>query len=163
MAFQKRYSFIYFVIISSVAFILQTFFIPLIEIKIWRPNLILLVVIYFGFRFGVIYGTIGGFALGLFQDALGANLLGISSLANCIIGFIAGQTKQTKLSINAKTLLTIILILLNGCIFYFFYQMNTETTFFYLLFSRVFPNTIYTFITGIIIYIFLKPHLEGMS
>jgi rod shape-determining protein MreD len=161
MIFKKRYSLLYFVILSSIAILLQSYFIPLIEINTWRPNLIILVIIYFGFRFGVFYGTIGGFLLGIFQDSIGTNLLGISSLANCIVGFIAGQTKQVKLSINTRILTTIFLILLNGFIFYFFYQFNSEVKFLYLLFSRVFPNTIYTFIIGIIIYILMQTQLEG--
>ena len=161
MAFEKRYSSLYILIVSSIALLIQAYFVPLIEIKIWRPNLIILVVIYSGYRFGVIYATITGFLLGIIQDASGTNLLGISALSNCIIGFIAGQTKEMKLSINVKTLTTIILILLNSTIFYFFYQINSETTFVYLLFTRAFPNTIYTFLAGIIIYIFMKSHIEG--
>ena len=161
MTFEKRYTFIYFIIISASAFLLQSFFIPLIEINIWRPNLIILVIIFFGFRSGVFYGTIGGFFLGLIQDSMGANPLGISSLANCIVGYIAGQTKQVKLSINTRISVSIILILLNSIIFYFFYQFNTTLSFLYLLFSRAFPNTIYTFIIGILIYIFIKSQFEG--
>jgi rod shape-determining protein MreD len=161
MSFQKRYSALYLIIVSSVALLIQIYFIPLIEIKIWRPDLIILVVIYTGYRFGVINATITGFLLGIIQDLLGTNLLGISALSNCIVGFLAGQTKQMKFSINAKTLTTIILILLNSSIFYFFYQINSEATFVYLLFTRVFPNTIYTFLAGIIVYIFMKSHIEG--
>jgi rod shape-determining protein MreD len=161
MTFEKRYSAIYFILLSSIAFLLQSFFVPLIEINIWRPNLIILVVIFFGFRLGVFYGTIGGFILGIIEDSLGTNLLGISSLANCIVGYLAGQTKQVKLSINAKILTTIILILLNGFIYYFFVQFNTDISFVYLIFSRAFPNTIYTFFIGMLIYIFMKSQFEG--
>ena len=160
MALEKKISTLYFFIIGIISIILQVFFIPLIEIKVWRPDLIVLVTIYFGYRSGVIYGTIGGFLLGLVQDALGTSLLGNAALANCIIGFIAGQIKQMKLSLNAKILISIFLILSHSVIFYFFYQINTEITFLYLLFTRIFPNTIYTFIIGMIIYIFMKSHLE---
>ena len=56
----------------------------------------------------------------------------------------------------------IFLILIHGSIFYLFYQFRTETTYFYLIFTRVFPNTIYTFFIALFISIFVKSRLEAI-
>jgi hypothetical protein len=46
------------------------------------------------------------------------------------------------------------LIMAHGLIFYLVYQYKSEVTYMHLIFSRVFPNTIYTFILGLVFSIF---------
>jgi rod shape-determining protein MreD len=150
------------VIIGVIILVLQIYFIPIIEITVWRPDLVLLLTLYIGYSYGVMQGTISGFSLGLLQDALSPNPIGISSLANCIVGFLAGQGRQLKLAYNAKILLTILLILIHGSIFFLLYQFKTEATYLYLLFTRVFPNTIYTFLIGLLISVFMRSKLSGI-
>ena len=140
--------------------LLQFSFIPLIEIGIWRPDLILLFTLYIGYRFGAVPGTLSGFLLGIIQDAISPNPIGISALANCIVGFFAGQVVALKLSYNARILVSILLILMHGAIFFLIYQFKTEATYFYFIFSRVFPNTIYTFLIGLFLSLFFKSQLE---
>lgn len=151
---------IYVTIIGLLAILIQAFFIPLIEIGIWRPDIVLLSVIYIGYRYGMISGALAGFLLGIIQDALSPLPLGMSSMANSIIGFSAGQVRQFKLALNARILASVILILLHGCIFYFFYQLRSEVTFLNLLLTRVFPNTVYTFVIGLLLSFFLQPKMD---
>ena len=148
------------IILGLLAILIQAFFIPLIEVGVWRPDVILLAVLYIGYRYGVIPGVLTGFVLGVIQDALSPLPLGMSSLANSIIGFSAGQVRQLKLAMNARILASVILILLHGCIFYFFYQLRSEVTFLYLLLTRVFPNTVYTFVIGLLLSFFLQPKMD---
>lgn len=159
---EKKYTIVQILLLGIVALFLQIFFIPIIKIGVCQPDLILLVVIFLGYRFGVIEGIIGGFILGLLQDSISASTLGVSSLANCIIGFIAGQTKQFKMTINAKVLIFIILILVHGGIFYIFYQIKTETTYVYLIMTRVFPNTVYTFVIGLLTSFFMRSKFNNI-
>ena len=159
---QNNYLFIRIVILSVIALFLQTYFIPLIQIVVWRPDLILLLILYIGYSYGVVQGTLAGFILGIFQDSLSPVPIGISSLANFIVGFLAGQTRQLKLSLNAKILLSILLILVHGSLYFLLYQFKTEATYFYLLVTRVFPNTVYTFIIGLLISLFFRPRYESM-
>jgi rod shape-determining protein MreD len=147
-------------ILGLLAIIIQAFFIPLIEIGVWRPDIVLLVVLYIGYRYGMISGALTGFALGIIQDALSPLPIGITSLANSIIGFSAGQVRQLKLALNARILASVILILVHGCIFYFFFQLRSEVDFLYLLLTRVFPNTVYTFVIGLLLSFFLQPKMD---
>ena len=155
MALDRKSSIFYMVIIGLAALLLQAFFVPLIEIGVWRPDVVLLVVLYIGYRYGIIPGILSGFLLGILQDSMSPLPLGISSLANSIIGFAAGQIRQFKLAYNARILASVILILIQGCIFYFFYLFRSDTTYGYLLLTRVFPNTIYTFLIGLVISFFM--------
>jgi len=156
MALERKSTLVYILIIGLSALLLQAFFVPIIEIGVWRPDLILLSVLYLGYRYGVIVGILSGFFLGILQDSMSPLPLGISSLANSVIGFAAGQIQQFKLAYNARILASVILILIHGCIFYFFYLFRSDTTFGYLLLTRVFPNTIYTFLFGLLISFFVS-------
>jgi rod shape-determining protein MreD len=160
MAVDSRTNIIYIIFIGLIAITIQSFFVPIIEIGVWRPDLVLIAIIYIGYRYGMIPGVLTGFFLGIFQDALSPLPLGMSSLAGSITGFAAGQVKEFKLAVNARLLATVILILINGCIFYFFYQLRSESTFIYLLLTRVFPNTIYTFVLSLILSFFIQPNFD---
>ncbi len=160
MAADSQTNIIYIFFIGLTAVLVQAFFVPLIEIGVWRPNVVLIAVLYIGYRYGMIPGALAGFVLGILQDALSPLPLGISSLAGSIIGFSAGQVRQLKLALNARVFMSVILILIHGCIFYFFYQLRSESTFIYLLLTRVFPNTIYTFVLGLILSFFIRPNFE---
>lgn len=160
MASDSHTNIIYILFIGLLAILVQAFFVPIIEIGVWRPDLVLIAILYIGYRYGMISGALAGFVLGILQDALSPLPLGISSLAGSIIGFSAGQVRQLKLAVNARILATVLLILIHGCIFYFFYQLRSESTFIYLLLTRVFPNTIYTFVLGLVLSFFIRPNLE---
>jgi rod shape-determining protein MreD len=160
MYLDKKYSNVRILILSLIAFILQLYFIPLIEINIWKPDVILLLIIYIGLYYGPVPGTLTGFIMGIFQDAMSPVPTGMTSLANCLIGFSAGQVKQFKLAFNAKIVAALLLILVHGLIFYLVYQYKSETTYVHLIFSRVFPNTIYTFVLGLVLSIFFSASLE---
>jgi rod shape-determining protein MreD len=149
---QRQNKFDYFKIgfIIVCAFLLQTYLVPVLEINIWRPDLIVIIVLFIGYKYGAISATLAGFILGIFQDSLSASPIGISSFANCIVGFLAGSIREYKFKSNTAYLFTILLVLLHGFLFYLIYQFKTETTYTYLIYSRVFPNTIYTFIIWII-------------
>jgi len=136
--------------------LLQFSFIPLIEIGVWRPDLLVIFTLYIGYRFGSIKGTLTGFLLGIIQDSMSPNPIGISALANCIVGFSAGQISELKLSYNARILASFLLILVHGAIYFLVYQFKTEATYISLLATRVFPNTIYTFLIGLLLSVFFR-------
>ena len=142
------------------AYIIQMYFVPLIKISIWKPDLILLLILYIGLTYGAIPGILTGFIMGILQDAMSSNPIGMTALAHCLIGFMAGQVKQFKLAYNTRIVAALLLMLLHGLIFYLVYQYKSEATYSYLIYSRVFPNTIYTFILGFILSIFFRKNLE---
>ena len=147
-----------FIIVCT--FLLQTYLVPVLEINIWRPDLILIIILFIGYKYGAISATIAGFILGIFQDSLSVSPVGISSFANCTVGFLAGSIREYKFKSNTAYLFTILLLLLHGFLFYLIYHIKTETTYTYLIFTRIFPNTIYTFIIWLISSYFFKSMME---
>ena len=146
--------------VGLIALILQLSFVPMISIGAWRPDLIVLVTIFIGLRFGVSAGTVAGFLLGVLQDSFSPIPVGISALANTVVGFLAGQVRQMRLAYNAKIFAVIILILLQMSIFYLVYQVQTDISYLYLVATRVFPNTVYTFLIAILLSLFFRVHIE---
>jgi len=106
--------------------------------------------------------VLAGFLLGILQDSMSPLPLGITSFTNSVIGFAAGQIRQFKLAYNAQILASVILILVQGCVFFFFYQFLSEANYGYLLLTRVFPNTIYTFLIGLLISFFYASKSENI-
>ncbi len=147
-------------VMTAVAMILQISFIPLIEIGAWRPDLLLLVVIFTGLRFGTTYGILTGFLIGILSDSFGPHPVGISAFANTIIGFLAGQLRQFKLAYNMLALAVILLILIQTSLFFLIFQLQSDVGYFYLVATRVFPNTVYTFLIAILLSIFFKDQVE---
>ncbi len=162
MPSERQYSYLQIVIIGICALILQIGFVPLLEIGVWRPDLVVLIVIYAGFKLGVSPGTLTGFSLCLVADFFGPGPVGISALGGSIVGFLAGQLRSIKLAYNAQLLTGILLILINGLIFFAIYHLQTEATYLYLVLSRVFPNTIYTFVIGFFLSLFFRSKLESI-
>ena len=119
-----------------------------------------MLIIYIGLYYGAIPGTLTGFIIGIFQDSMSPIPVGMTSVANCLIGFSAGQVKQFKLAYNARMVAALLLILCHGLIFYLLYQYKSETTYGHLIYSRVFPDTVYTFVMGLFLSIFFRSTLE---
>jgi rod shape-determining protein MreD len=56
-----------------------------------KPSLLLPFIVFSSLRHGPIYGTVAGFILGFFTDAMGGSPLGTSSLALSAAGFLPGH------------------------------------------------------------------------
>ena len=160
MTSESGYQFFRTAMASIVALTLQISFIPMIEIGAWRPDLIILVVIFIGLRYGTTQGIMAGFILGALQDSFSPHPVGISAFADTITGFLAGQVRQLKLAYNIRILAVIILILIQTSLFFLIYQLQTDVSYLYLVATRVFPNTLYTFLIAIILSVFFRDQIE---
>jgi len=140
----SKYAIILTAVFGISAVILQTTLTPLIEINGWHPDFVVVIVLLAGKRFESVSGSLAGFFLGLIQDSLSPLPLGISALSKSIIGYAAGKTDRFRFEGILYYLWFLFLIFLNELIFYFFFQFKTTLSFDILLFSRVFPNTLYT-------------------
>ncbi len=153
----KYYIFIFITFgLSSV--ILQSVFVPFIEINVWRPDLVLVIVLLTGKRFGAVGGSTGGFLLGILQDALTSMPIGISALPKAVAGYASGKLKSVRLEGAVYYLMFVILIFLHEVIFYLFVQFKIDISFYDLIYSRVFPNTIYTTLMLIFVNLFSQKY-----
>ncbi len=134
------------------AIILQSFFVPVIEINSWRPDLVLVSVLLIGKRFGSAAGSSAGFILGIIQDSLSAGPIGITALPKVLAGYASGKINILKFEGTVLFLWFILFAFLHELIFYSILQFKMDVSFTYLIYSRIFPNTIYTTIMLLITY-----------
>ena len=142
-----------------VVFIFQYLLSDILTIKYYRPDFIVIYILYFGLFFGPFYGVISGFCIGLLVDFTPmVSYFGISPLTYSITGFFAGhlQNKYNRLSPFVFHSIWVVLIAFHFLIFtYFKYQLLFEidklqfifrwcasyiyTLFFLLIFQYFFP------------------------
>lgn len=152
----------YFLFIISVfgisSIILQGLLVPLIEITVWRPDLVLVIVLLTGKRFGAAGGSTAGFFLGIIQDSLSGMPVGITAMPKAIAGYLSGKTRGSGQSGTIHYVFFIVLIFLHELITYAFFQYKTDLSYLYLLYSRIFPNSAYTMIMLFIVNVFFNKY-----
>jgi len=136
------------------AIIVQSLVVQLIEVNLWQPDLVLVIVLLVGKRFDPIKGSTAGFVLGILQDSLSPLPVGLTALPKALVGYASGKTKILRLEGAMYYLWFILLIFAHEAITYLFLQYKTDLTFTYLLYSRVFPNTVYTTLMLFIVNLF---------
>ncbi|MBD3223489.1 MAG: rod shape-determining protein MreD [Caldithrix sp.] len=147
-------------IFGIVSVILQSVLTPFIMISVWQPDFVLVIVLLMGMRFGSIGGSSAGLILGFIQDALSPLPVGITALPKVIAGYAAGKMRSIGLEGTMYYLWFVILILVHEIIVYLFFQYISELSFGYLIYSRVFPNTIYTTIILFFINLFTRSYFS---
>ncbi|KAA3611136.1 MAG: rod shape-determining protein MreD [Calditrichaeota bacterium] len=143
---QELKYFLFIIITFGIGSVLvQGIAVPYIEIAGgWKPDLVLIIVLLIGKRFGSVAGSTSGFILGLIQDSLTAMPIGITALPKVMAGYASGKMTTLKFEGSVNFLWFIAFIFLHEFIFYFILQFKTDLTFTYLIYSRIFPNTIYS-------------------
>lgn len=145
----------FFIFVAAI--ILQLTVIPLFSVQEVAPNLILIAVISVTLLRGKVVGIMCGFFAGVCFDFFGTGFIGISSLTNTLAAFIAGFWAGEQFDRR----ITIILGPLFASIFvhdFFYYnilRIGASVGFGKTLLSHIFPNTIYTLVFMMMIYMLL--------
>ena len=123
-----------------------------------QPDLVLLLLFFYGMRHSQLASTLTGFASGFFLDALGGGMLGLHALTKTVAGFLVGYVPRTHKihKIVQFCVLFFAISIIHDMIYNFIYKINTEFGFWRLLFVHSFPSTIYSVFIGSIIYYWLK-------
>lgn len=79
------------VLFTLLTLIAQVSVVPRIAIAGVRPDLTVLLVVIAGLRGGPITGTLTGFCIGLLQDLLAPETLGMNALAKSLVGWQVGK------------------------------------------------------------------------
>jgi len=151
---ENKYFIFTLVIFGISSIVLQSMFVPLLEINVWKPDIVLIIILLISKRFGSIKGTSAAFFLGIIIDSLSTLPVGITTLPKVIAAYAAGKTKTLRLEGTLYYLWFILFIFLNELIIYFFLQFKIELSYINLIFTRVFPNTVYTTLIMFVIILF---------
>ncbi len=92
-----------FTVVLSLVVILQTTVLSGLQVRGVRPDLALLLLVFFSHILGPMEGKLMGFFLGLLRDFLSLSPLGFHAVVDTTVGHIFGFTKE-KLYIDAISL-----------------------------------------------------------
>lgn len=144
MKSDTKYLLVIFLTFGLGSVILQSLIVPLMDIRLSQPDLVLIIVLLIGKRFNAMAGSTTGFLLGIIQDSLTGMPVGITAIPKTIAGYASGKSKVMRLEGTLYYVWFVFLILLHELISFAFFQYKTDLSYTYLLYSRIFPNTIYT-------------------
>lgn len=113
-----------------IVFIIQFLLSDILTIQYYRPDFMVIYILYFGLYFGPFYGVLGGFFIGLLVDITPmVSYFGISPLTYSLTGFFSGylQNRYNRVSPFVYHSSWIVLIAFHFLIFsYIKYQLLFE-------------------------------------
>ena len=150
----NRYS-LYIVLIA--AFLIQLLFLDRIKIAGARPDLLVLLVIFFAIFFGPSAGAEAGFVSGLFKDTYSLDIFGVNIVLLSLTGFIVGglSPKLFKESKLTQALLVFASSVLCMIIHYFASSLILKITYVTLpeyLYGLILPSSFYTTMLSVLLF-----------
>jgi rod shape-determining protein MreD len=124
----------------------QVALVPRIAISGIQPDLTVLLVVLAGLRGGPITGTLVGFFLGLLQDLLVPQTLGMNALAKAVVGWQVGKISR-QLALEGPPLylgLVAAAVLVHDFIYLLCFTHLDLGRFFVMFFTNAIPTAIYT-------------------
>lgn len=137
-----------YLVLFSLAIILQLTVVPLLAIKGVVPDVILILVISTSFRHGKMAGMLWGFAAGVVFDFFSTRFVGASSLGYVVSAFVAGiwsaEHSQVRFGVVIGQLF--LTVLLHDIIYLNIIRIGTSVGFWNTLFTVVFPHSLYSLV-----------------
>lgn len=156
---------IYLLLIS--ALFLQLVALDYIKIFATKPDLMLLLVIFYGLFFGSSIGIETGFIAGLLKDILSVDIFGINTLTLAATGLAAGilSSKFSKESRATQTVLVFSFSIFSMLMHYIYSSFISNITYINLseyVLRLMIPVSLYTSLVSMIIFpvLMTKYHLE---
>jgi rod shape-determining protein MreD len=142
----KRFS-LYIILIA--AFLIQLLFLDSIKIAGAKPDLLVLLVVFFALFFGPSTGAEAGFVAGLFKDTYSLDIFGVNSVLLCLVGLVAGilSPKLFRESKLTQSLLVFVFSVLYMIIHYFVSSLILKIAYVTLpeyLYGLILPSSLYT-------------------
>jgi rod shape-determining protein MreD len=136
-------------------FILQTTIVPVIAIFGVKPDLILLVLVFFAFKTDVIPAVFTGFILGLAQDFYSPEVLGLNALVKSLAGFIAGFFNEKVMRIDPifQLALLFLIFIIHDAVYLLVHVLKSGASFQMIgteLLTATLPRTLYSLFFALI-------------
>jgi rod shape-determining protein MreD len=123
------------------------------------PDLVLIGLVHIGMKQGKIYGSVGGFIVGLIIDFISFSFIGLMALSKATAGFLSGffsNKEKVERYLNTYQFVIIILFcsIVHNIVYFTIYFQGASLGFSDILLRYVFPTSVYTAIFAIIPVIF---------
>lgn len=138
-----------------ILYLMQTTIFDKITIAGIKPNVVIILVVLIGYKYGKIQGMIMGFFTGLFLDFTESDYIGYYALIYLTIGYLAGF--GNKLYNSDSTLIPVGLVgvsdvVLNFLIFTTGFLLRNRLDLPYYMMRIILPEAIYTIIISVVLY-----------
>jgi len=145
--------YIKYILLYLFIFSIENSIIKLISINGIVPDLSLIFLIFFGFKESQVKSTITGLIIGLFVDIFNFNLVGLTSLAKSVTGFLSSYFQQIKKNVTPSriALSVLVLSLIHNIIIQIILSIGTDTGILKLIVYKSVPGAVYTTIFAVII------------
>jgi rod shape-determining protein MreD len=121
----RRYPLLVYALATMAALVLQAWLPRMLHSHAWF-DFPLVVTVYFALaRRDPIQGTMMGAGMGIFEDALTKNAIGVNGIAKSVAGFLAGSV-GVRINVDnfvIRLIITFLLSLLSGAIYLFIYRV----------------------------------------
>jgi len=153
-----KWSSVFFLVIIAQISILKFFSFVIRPNTVVKPDIVLIFLFFYGIRYSQLSSTLTGFASGFFLDALGGGILGLHALTKTVAGFLMGYDPRTHKihKIIQFSILFFTISIIHDILYNAIYIINTESSFWRLLFVHSLPSTVYSVFIGGIVYYWLK-------
>jgi rod shape-determining protein MreD len=144
-------------IILIAAFLIQLLFLDHIKIALAKPDLLVLLVVFFALFFGPGTGAEAGFVAGLFKDAYSLDIFGVNVMLLSLMGIITGilSPKLFRESKLTQALLVFTSSMLYMIVHYFVSSLILKITYVTLpeyIYGLILPSSFYTSIISVPIF-----------
>ena len=158
---QKKYLKYFSVLVLLTIF--HSIFLEFIEIMDITPDLFIILAVWITVKEGRFIGLIAAFIIGLYIDAITADVLGTNALAKTIAAFIASCFyKENNTSGITKSMKFVLIVLLSvfvhNIIYTFFYIRLSEQNFLVFYMKNGLMATVYTTFFAIFVILFQIPY-----
>lgn len=141
--------------IVLLCFLMQTTVFQNIAFAGMVPNLILIVVVAYGYMRGKLEGMYVGFASGLLVDLLYSDLIGMNAILYVLIGYVAGICNE--IYYRDEVSVPIIFIAISDFIFNFGYYvfqflLRGRLDIIYYIWRTILPEMVYTVLIAVFLY-----------
>lgn len=153
----RRY--VYLLLLNIVCFVLQTTIFHRLHLGGVSPNLLIMVTAASGLMYGRKLGMFSGVVGGLLVDAMFNNVIGLSILIYAFVGYVNGMAN--KLYFKEDLYIPILSIAGSDAVYGVLYyvcrfMLRGRLDLPYYLWHIILPETIYTTLVGIVIYLFMR-------
>lgn len=143
-----------FLIFFIISFLLQIGFVPFLEIKGVKPDLLLIFVIILGLQRERFWGTLSGFFVGLIQDFFCGGFLGVFALAKTFSAFLVRTLSEGSYEKGGVHfgILVFVISLFHELLVNWISVWGTGTSLIVVVVRAVVPGALYTTLLAVIVY-----------
>lgn len=151
----RKFKLIVYPIIALILCLIQTSFVPFIEIGGVSPNLLIILTVWIALNEGQFIALFAGFLIGIVYDLFNLDLVGTNALSLLVASFISGffyKEGKTLLIIRSFKFFLIILFsaIAHNFIYYFLYLKLSDINFINFFLKYGIASSLYTTIFGFI-------------